>query len=110
MKMIKTMMVAAVLVASVFAGNAVAGKITYISVSGADDPAHPNVVQLIIEGGYAEAGCDNTIAAIRDSETYLISMALIAQKTGDHLIAVLNSNDKYFDNRCIISRLSIDRR
>ena len=90
------------------------GRITQIDFSGPDDPNHPDVVQITIEGGYSVAGCDSTYAAIRSDSRrqHLISFALEAYLSGRPVRVVLNAADKYYpapnaaNGRCTISRIS----
>jgi hypothetical protein len=83
------------------------GKIIGINFSGPDD-GHPNVVQIQIEGGFNEAGCNTTFAAIRvtDDRKHLISFALSAYATKEPVSIVLNKTDPYFLDRCTIKRIS----
>ncbi len=105
----------AALVLSAFAPLAQAeGRIIQIDFSGPDDPVHPNVVQLTIEGGYSVAGCDATYAAIRNDaqRQHMISFALASFESGRSVNVVLNPNDKYYpsanspNGRCAIARIS----
>ena len=90
------------------------GRIIQIDFSGPDDPVHPDVVQLTIEGGFNVAGCDSGYAAIRNDSKrqHLISFALAAYESGRSVTVVLNPSDKYFpsqnapNGRCTISRIS----
>jgi hypothetical protein len=85
-----------------------AGKITGINFSGPDDPSHTNVIQMQIEGGFSSGSCDATFAAIRNTEDrkHLISFALTAFASKEPVTVVLNGSDKYFAERCTISRIS----
>jgi hypothetical protein len=85
-----------------------AGKISSITFSGPDDPNHPNVVQITIEGGFNAGDCDQTFAAIRkdDDRNHIISFALAAYASKQSISVVLNESDKYFLSRCTISRIS----
>lgn len=90
------------------------GRIVQIDCSGPDDPNHPDVVQIAIEGGFNVAGCDSTYAAIRNDarRQHLISFALAAYESGRPVKVVLNPSDKYFpsqnapNGRCTIARIS----
>ncbi len=90
------------------------GRIIQIDFSGPDDPNHPEVVQITIEGGFSVTGCDSTYAAIRSDSRrqHLISFALEAYASGRPVKVVLNSADKYYptpnaaNGRCTISRIS----
>lgn len=85
-----------------------AGRITQINVAGPDDPNHPNVVQLVIEGGVSGGTCDTTFSAIRNTadRKELIAYAFTAYASGQSVNIVLNTTDKYFGSRCTISRIS----
>jgi hypothetical protein len=85
-----------------------AGEITGLNFSGPDDPNHPNVIQIQIEGGFNSGSCDATFAAIRNTEDrkHLISFALTAFASKEPVTVVLNGSDKYFSERCTISRIS----
>jgi hypothetical protein len=90
------------------------GRIIQVDFSGPDDPSHPNVLQITIEGGFSVAGCDSTYAAIRSdaSRRHLIDFALASYASGQSVKVVLNPSDKYFpspnapNGRCAISRIS----
>ena|SRR5436190_10532540 len=90
------------------------GRITQIDFSGPDDPTHPNVVQITIEGGFSVAGCDSTYAAIRSdsSRQHMINFAIAAYVNGQPVRIVLNPNEKYYpssnapNGRCTIARIS----
>lgn len=84
------------------------GVILSMVSGGPDYSAYPGVIQIRIEGGFDNASCDPTYAAIRNTSdrTHLISLALTAYTTQKPVHAVLNSADKYYSNRCTISRLS----
>jgi len=108
----------AALVLSVFSTVAWAdGRITQIDVSGPDDPNHPDVVQIVIEGGYAVAGCDGNYAAIRNDTKRqpMINFAMAAYANGQSVKIVLNPADKYYpaqnapNGRCTIARISSNR-
>ena len=85
-----------------------AGKITGIDFSGPDDPNHPNIVQIQIEGGYNTGSCNNRFAAIRDTadRKNMVAFALKAYLSKEPVNILLNKEDKYFSNRCTISRIS----
>jgi hypothetical protein len=87
-----------------------AGLIKGVNFSGPDDPSHSNIVQIHIEGGYDIAGCDVRFAAIRNTEDrkHLISFALAAFVSKTPVVVSLNTSDKYYADRCTISRLSSD--
>lgn len=91
------------------AANA-AGEITAIWFAGPDDPNHVDVVQIQISGGYSMVGCDSSYAAIRNdaNRAHMISFALAAYVSKDPVAVVLNPSDKYFSDRCTISRISTD--
>ncbi len=98
-----------VVISSVFTSQVNAdGKIIGINFSGPDDPNHINIVQFQIEGGFASAGCNVQFAAIRNTEDrqHLISFALAAFASKEPVVVVLNGGDKYFADRCTISRIS----
>jgi len=90
------------------------GRITQIDFSGPDDPSHPDVVQISIEGGFNVAGCDSTYAAVRNDSRrlHMISFLLDSYINGRPIKVVLNPNDKYFpssnapNGRCTIARIS----
>lgn len=90
------------------------GRIVQMDFCGPDDPNHPDVVQIIIEGGFNVAGCDRDWAAIRvdGKRQHLIEFAKEAFATGRAVKVVLNPNDKYYpagnaaNGRCTISRIS----
>jgi hypothetical protein len=90
------------------------GRITQIDFSGPDDPTHPDVVQIVIEGGYSVAGCDRDFAAIRNDarRQHMINFAMAAYANGQSVKIVLNPNDKYYpaqnapNGRCTIARIS----
>ena len=90
-----------------------AGKITAIWHSGPDDPSHANVIQIQIEGGFAQEinaeGCNPNYAAIRNTQErqHMISYLLAAYATKERVGVVLNPADKYYTNggRCTISRI-----
>jgi len=92
----------------VFSHVQAAGKITGINFSGPDDPNHPNIIQIQIEGGYNSGDCNTQFAAIRDSadRKHLISFAIAAYATKEPVTIVVNNSDKYFQDRCTISRIS----
>jgi len=92
----------------VIASHVHAGIITGVNFSGPDDPHHPNIVQITIEGGFNNVDCDQTLAAIRntDDRQHLISYALAAFVSKQPVVIVLNGVDKYFGTRCTISRIS----
>ena len=103
------------LVLSAFSSFAQAdGRIIQIDFSGPDDPNHPDVVQIVLEGGYTVAGCDSTYAAIRSDSRrqHLISFVLEAYVSGRPVKVVLNPADKYYpasnapNGRCTIARIS----
>jgi len=85
------------------------GKIVQIDFSGPDDPNHPNIVQLMIEGGFSSSGsCDPNYAAIRNTadRKHLISFALTAYASGQSVNVFLNPLDNYFGTRCTVARIS----
>jgi hypothetical protein len=84
------------------------GKIIGINFSGPDDPNHVNIVQISIEGGFKYGSCDVVFAAIRNTEDrkHLISFALAAFASKEPVQVVLNGGDKYYGERCTISRIS----
>ncbi|MEC4088060.1 hypothetical protein [Pseudoalteromonas rubra] len=92
---------------SVFAANE--GKITSIAFAGANMSSHPDVVQLQIEGGFESADCNTGVAAIRKSDTHLVSAALAAFAMGKPVKVFLNAHDLYFPSqkRCVISMLTM---
>jgi len=90
------------------------GRIIQIDFAGPDDPTHPDVVQITIEGGFNVAGCDSTYAAIRNDSRrqHMISFLLESYLAGRSIKVVLNPNDKYYpsanaaNGRCTIARIS----
>ncbi len=84
------------------------GKITNIWMSGPDDPNHINIVQITIEGGFSTVGgCSAQHAAVRiEGREHLVSFILAAYKTEEPIKVVLNPADKYYADRCTISRVS----
>lgn len=88
------------------------GLITRIDFSGSHSawgPAHSEVVQLHIEGGFSATDCPSAFAAIRKSDTDLVSAALAAFMADKVVIVQLSNKDTYFDGRCIITDLFIQR-
>ena len=83
------------------------GLITSIVFSGPDDPSHQNVVQIQLEGGFEFSNCNSSFSAIRNTEAReaMISFALSAYVAKIPVAVKLNSNDKYFSDRCTISRI-----
>ncbi|WOI37706.1 hypothetical protein R1T43_01320 [Alteromonas sp. CI.11.F.A3] len=84
------------------------GLITSIVFSGPDDPSHQDIVQIQLEGGFSEfTNCNSSYSAIRNTETReaMISFALSAYLAKIPVAVKLNSNDKYFSDRCTISRI-----
>ncbi|EGU61589.1 hypothetical protein VINI7043_16053 [Vibrio nigripulchritudo ATCC 27043] len=99
--------------ASLFsAASLSAGPIIGISFSGPDDINHANIVQIELGGGlaneYLAEGCNTRFAAIRNTleRQHMISYALAAHTTKKSVTLVLNSSDKYFQDRCTVSRIS----
>jgi hypothetical protein len=90
------------------------GRILQIDFCGPDDPNHPDVVQISIEGGFSVAGCDSIYAAIRNDSRrqHMISFLLDSYANGRPVKVVLNPNDKYYpaanaaNGRCTIARIS----
>ena len=107
-------LIAGLLLSALASRAAADGRITQIDFSGPDDPTHPDVVQIVIEGGYAVAGCDSQYAAIRNDtkRQAMISFAIAAYMNGQSVRIVLNPNDKYYpapntpNGRCAIARIS----
>ncbi|WP_281628852.1 hypothetical protein [Vibrio sp. St2] len=89
-----------------------AGPVKVITFSGPDDMNHANIVQIEIEGGLANEilaeGCNTRFAAIRNTleRQHMISYVLAAYATKESVQLVLNPSDKYFQDRCTISRIS----
>lgn len=82
------------------------GKIVRLDFSGGSShwgAGHSDMVQLSIEGGYETSDCNGTYAAIRKSDSHLVSAALAAFMAGKRVTVRLNSADKYHTNRCVIT-------
>ncbi len=84
------------------------GKILKMWFAGPDDPNHPNIVQLQIEGGVGSEGCDLTYAAIRTGEErkHMISFAIAAYMSQTPVRLTLNPSDKYYGTRCTVARIN----
>lgn len=84
------------------------GIITGINFSGAYDSAHKNIVQIQIQGGYSTSNCNSRFAAIRNTQEQqqMISFALAAFMEKTPVTIVISSNDKYYGDRCTITRIS----
>ncbi|QLE98925.1 hypothetical protein [Neptunomonas phycophila] len=84
------------------------GVIKEIVFSGAKDGSHPNVVQIKIVGGFEQADCNRHFSAIRvsDENQHLISFVMAAFMSKEPVKVVLASNDKYYQDRCTIVRIS----
>lgn len=89
------------------------GKITNIGFSGGKSAwgqSHSDLVQIVIEGGYAVEGCHSSYAAIKKSDTHLISAALAAYTSGLIVRVYLDASERYHDgSRCYISDLFLVR-
>lgn len=93
-----------------FAANE--GVITRIDFSGSNSTwggAHSDVVQLNIEGGFDAPNCPTAHAAIRKSETHLVSAALAAFMAGKVVTVQVSNADTYHSGRCIITDLFINK-
>ncbi len=76
-------------------------------MSGPDDSSHSDVVQIMIQGGFSENGCNTQFAAIRkEGREHLISFALAAYMAKEPVKEILNTADKYHSDRCTIRRIS----
>ncbi|WP_062269283.1 hypothetical protein [Endozoicomonas arenosclerae] len=88
------------------------GLINRVDFSGGNSywgDEHSNLVQIKIEGGFEAENCSSEYAAIRKSETHLIS-AVLAAFSGDKRITVfLSKSEKYYNDRCIITDLFINK-
>lgn len=104
-----TLAIVALLSSSAFAANE--GKITRMGFSSSNSiwgPAHSDIVQLEITGGYNAPNCHSQYAAIRKSEEHLISAALAAYISGKDVMVQISSSDTYYDGtRCIIKDIRI---
>lgn len=113
--LLKSMVVAFSLVgagSSCFAGGPTVGKITQINFCGPDDPNHPNIVQISIEGGFTNwGGCDQWFAAIKNTTDRkdLIAFALTAYTSGQAVRVELNTSETYFGGRCMIARIGANQ-
>ena len=85
------------------------GKITYYTFTSDQDPTHINFVQIQIKGGFRQGGCNQRFAAVRYSENNkpLISIIMLAIANKTKISVLLNENDRYFGDRCTISRISV---
>ncbi len=85
------------------------GRITAMYFSGTDSTfgvTHNDILQLEIEGGFLQSGCNSSYAAIRKSDEHLVSAALTAYATNKPITVYLNSAVTYFDgSRCVITDL-----
>jgi hypothetical protein len=105
---IKLMVLSQLTISSVAFG---AGQVSVVSFSGPDDPDHKDIVQFEIVGGfsgeYNAGSCNASFAAIRNTpeRQHMISFLLTAYATKANVKLVLNQNDKYFMDRCTVSRI-----
>src|SRR5437868_693740 len=75
MKAVKHLVSMALALITPFSGVLAAnyGLISRIDFVASSSSVHPDVVQIQIEGGFSQDSCDTTFAAIRRTETHLIS-------------------------------------
>jgi hypothetical protein len=82
------------------------GSIKRVEFIGKNFLPHPDIVQFKIEGNFNNATCDNTWAGIRKVDNHLVS-ALLAARAADKVVQVyLDSNDKYFAERCVVTGIA----
>lgn len=91
-----------------FASAADAGKIVLLSFgSNTAQTVRPGTAQFQIAGGFSENGCNGSYAAITGSDTHLVSLLLSAQAQDKEVTVFLDSNSKYYDDRCLVSYLEV---
>jgi len=85
------------------------GRILSIISCGPNDPHHPNVVQLRVEGGFS-SGTEG-LAAIRITEQNkpVIAAAFLAYQNDWICTFVLDPSDIYYPNRYAITRISFEK-
>lgn len=83
------------------------GSITDMVFSGSKSQWHSDVVQLKIDGGFSASDCDSAFAAIRKTDDHLVSAAMSAYLAGKRVYVWLDTDDRYFRKRCVISDIRI---
>lgn len=92
---------------SVFAQSV--GKVIQISfASSVTDTVRPGSVQFTMVGGFSDSGCNATYAAIHPDDKALVSLLISAKMVNRDIVVSLNSNHKYFADRCYVKYLSMN--
>lgn len=84
------------------------GNITKISfASSIASTSRPGSVQFSLNGGFNTSGCNQTYAAISKEDTHLISLLLMAKAQNKSVEVFLDTNSKYFSDRCLVNYLEL---
>lgn len=93
---------------SVFAAGDIGQLLELSFASKVASTVRPGTAQFSIEDGFNQADCNQSYAAISNEDTHLISM-LIAAKAQNKAVEVhLDSNNKYYQDRCLVNYLEIN--
>lgn len=85
------------------------GLATNISfASSISNTVRPGTAQFSIQGGFSEAECNDTYAAIAKEDSHLISLLLSAHAQNKPVEVFLDSTNKYYGDRCLVSYIEID--
>ena len=101
-----------IIVLSFLSANTLAARNTgqVLEVSFASTVAttvRPGTVQFSIQGGFSWANCNQEYAAIAKEDSHLISMLIAAKAQNKAIEVQLDSNSKYYSDRCLVSYLEM---
>ena len=99
---------------SVFANDG-SGLITVVGFFGEKFTSHPDVVQFEIKGGFKNTSCNTQFAAVKKSDSHLVSALLAAKMSGNSVQVYLDPANAYYDNgndtkRCTTSFLLLNEK
>jgi len=69
---------------------------------------HSDIVQVTLSSDFSANGCHATFAAVRKSDTHMVSALLAAYMSDKEVSVQLSSRNTYYDGtRCIITDLFV---